>query len=237
MPQPLTLQQAAIQDIRGRYERGELPFDAFHRAMDALLLAETDGECRAILAELRPSPLAALEPPSASAKPVTVTPKPAPAPPAPSRAPTPVQSGGAWKMMLACVGEVNRLRRPWKLTERFLGVALVGEMKLDLSLAALPRTGEMRIVAVVGSVTVYVPRSVRVRVHSISLVGEVSAFGEKSAGILNFGHEESAPEPSGAPAESELDITVAAIVGEVRVVQVDGPVLGTTNRARLPAGR
>lgn len=31
--------RTAIREVRARYERGELPYESFQRAMDALLLA------------------------------------------------------------------------------------------------------------------------------------------------------------------------------------------------------
>ncbi|HEY7849007.1 MAG TPA: hypothetical protein VIC27_03025, partial [Ktedonobacterales bacterium] len=60
-------QRSAILQIRGRYERGELPFDTFREGLDALTKAETPDECANILRNLPHSPLAtlaALEPPA-----------------------------------------------------------------------------------------------------------------------------------------------------------------------------
>ncbi len=53
-------QRNAILQIRGRYERGELPFDAFHEALDALTQARSPEECAAIVRDLPHSHLATL---------------------------------------------------------------------------------------------------------------------------------------------------------------------------------
>jgi cell wall-active antibiotic response 4TMS protein YvqF len=67
-PTPLQAQQAAIQEVRVRYERGELSFDDFKRALDALMLARDADECQAVLRALPASShataLAALDPPA-----------------------------------------------------------------------------------------------------------------------------------------------------------------------------
>jgi hypothetical protein len=210
--QTVDAQRAAIGEVRVRFERGEIAFDAFQRAMDALLLAQTPDECQAILAALPPSPgasLAALDP--------------APA------APTPVPSASGWKWMFAFLGEAKRMRRPWKLAAQTLATALVGEVKLDLSLAALPRRATIRAAAIVGEVTLYVPRSAHVRVHGLALVGEVNALGERSGGIVSFAGEEHTPD---GPAECDLEIEAVALVGEVKIVLVDGPVLGSAPVAK-----
>jgi hypothetical protein len=210
-------QQAAIATVRARYERGELPFETFRRALDALLLAETPKECEAVLREL---PAAALAPLRALD----------PAPPQaaePAAAPT----GPGWRWIFALIGETKKLRRPWQLARNTLTTALVGEVKLDLTLAALPAEARMQVAAIVGEVTVYVPRSARVIVRGVALVGEVEALGEHCAGIVSFGHEEHTPD---AVPEAQITIAALALVGQVRVVVVDGPVLGA---ARAPKPR
>jgi hypothetical protein len=209
-----TAQRAAITEVRVRYERGELPFEAFRRALDALLLAQTPEECEIILHELPAAPLAplrALEP---------ATPR---AMEAPAHA-----TGPGWRWIVAILGETKKLRRPWQLAQKTLATALVGEVTLDLTLAALPAQATLQVAAIVGEVTIYVPRSAHVSVRGLALVGEVEALGEHCAGILSFGQEEHVPDVS---PEARLTISALALVGQVRVVVVDGPVLGTARAA------
>ena len=78
-------QRSAILQIRGRYERGALPFDTFRDGLDALTKAQTPDECDAILRDLPHSPLAtlaALEPPTL--EPPTLVPSAALPPAVPS---------------------------------------------------------------------------------------------------------------------------------------------------------
>ncbi len=208
-------QRAAIAEVRARYERGEISFEAFQRAMDALLLVQTPDECESILSALPHAPnsaLAALDP----------------VPAVPERAADTAAPG--WKWFVAFIGEAKKMRRPWRLAQRTLATALVGEVKLDLTLAALPRHATMRLAAVVGEVTLYVPRTAHVSVHGLAVVGEINALGEKAGGIVSFAGEEHTPD---GPAEVELRIEALALVGEVRVILVDGPVLGPS-RAPQP---
>jgi hypothetical protein len=207
-------QRAAIATVRARYEQGELSFEAFQRALDALLLAQTPEECEAILRALPPAPLAplrALEP---------ATPR--------AMEPSTRAAGPGWRWIVAILGETKKLRRPWQLAQKTLATALVGEVALDLSLAALPAEARLQVAAIVGEVTVYVPRTARVVVRGVALVGEVEALGEHCAGIVSFGQEEHVPEE--AP-EAHLTISALALVGQVRVVVVDGPVLQTPRAA------
>ncbi len=213
-PQHPTPQQSAIQELRERYARGELSFEVFKRGLDALALAHDADECWAVLRALPPlphaAPLQALETPASTS---------APAAPAPSaeRSPT------SWMVML--LGELKRTRKRWRLAERTTCVALVGETKLDLSLATLPRRGTLSIVGAIGEVTVYVPRSVSVSVRAFTLVGEARALGEQSSGIPALLHAESHDPTDAALAESHIDIQAFMLVGEVKVVQVDAPAL------------
>jgi hypothetical protein len=186
--------------------------------MDALLLAQTPDECQAILAALphpTASALAALDP-------------------APVAAETADPPAEGWKWVVAFIGEAKKMRRAWRLARQTLVTAVVGEAKLDLSLAAFPRRAAIRAVALVGAVTLYVPRSAHVSVRGLALVGEVDALGERAGGIVSFAGEEHTPD---GQAECDLEIEVLALVGEVKVVLVDGPVLGLAPapRPRLQA--
>ena len=219
--------RAAIMDVRGRYERGELSLEAFRRALDALVLAETPEECQAILREVRtaarplPTVLAALE----------------------SRAATAVQTTGAatgepapeYIAISAILGNTRKMQRPWRLAELTRATAVAGDLKLDLGRAALPPRATIEVWAVLGSVTIYVPRAMRVLVETSVILGDVTALGEHVSGIVAFSHEEHAPEASEAAAE--LVVLVHAIGANVKVVLMDRPVvsLGEVVRQALRA--
>ncbi|MGH2515075.1 MAG: hypothetical protein ACRDHP_05410, partial [Ktedonobacterales bacterium] len=127
-PTALTIQRAAIQEARTRYERGELTFDTFRRALDALVLARDATECQAILNALPVSPLVAL---SALDSP----PLPAPTTTAPP----------AHKNIVAFMSQIKKLRRPWRLAASTDAIAFMGEIKLDLRLAELPAQASLHI--------------------------------------------------------------------------------------------
>lgn len=205
--QPTTLeaQQAALREVRARYERGELTSETFERALDALLMARDAEDCAAVLAALPPHPLAAL------AALDTAPPPSPPAPPATAR---------DTRRIVAFMSETKKLRRPWRLAASMQTLALMGEVKLDLRLAELPPQATMRVSAIMGSVVLYVPRTVRVTVRSSVYLSDVDALGEHTSGVVTFGHEEHAP-PSGTASGPTLDVEVFALMGNVRVVLVD----------------
>lgn len=226
-PAAETPQQRAIREVRLRYERGDIDFDSFQTGLDQLIQARDEGECQAILTRLanqRETALAALEGASAGGSALSLPVRPA------HRQP-------ARRLMIAFIGETQRMKRAWRLAQNALCLALVGSVRLDLSLAALPPEGHMSVAAIVGEVTIYVPRSVEVEVRSLTLVGDVTALGERSDGIVAFSHEVSDPPPGGAAPEARLTIDVLACVGEVRIIPVDGPVraLNAASRPALPA--
>lgn len=205
-PAAVVAQRAAIQEARGRYERGELTYDTFRRALDAIVLARDARECRIILDALPTSPhvtLSALD-----------APLPPPAPTSMLAAPPEHQR------ITAFMSQVKKMRRPWKLGVRARALAFMGEIKLDLRLAELPPHARLHVTAFMGTVVLYVPRSVRVAVRSRVIMGGVSALGETVNGVIASGHEEHAPIP--AHAGPQLDIEVACYMGDVRVVLTDG---------------
>jgi hypothetical protein len=202
-PAGTAAQQAAIQEARRRYERGELSYDAFRRALDALVLARDADECQAILDALPTTPLAAL---SALDAPLPSVPSPA--------APQEQQR------ITAFMSQVKKLRRPWKLGVTAHATAFMGEIKLDLRLAELPPRATLCVTAFMGTVIVYVPDSVRVSVRSRVIMGGVRALGEDVSGVIASGHDEHAP-PPGTPAQ-ELDIEVRCYMGDVRIILTDG---------------
>ena len=215
-PTTPTAQQAAVQEARARYERGELSYDTFRRALDALMLAQNADECAAILRALPASPLVAL---TALDKPVP----PAPAPPAPL---------ARRKRYVAVMSQTKKVRRRWHLAPRTSAVAVMGEVRLDLNQADLPPQASLRVTAVMGTVLIHVPRGVRVTVRSTALLGDVNALGEHASGVVAFGHEEHVPSPDSAtsapPAASDpprLDIHVFALMSNVQIRLTDRPLV------------
>jgi hypothetical protein len=206
-PQPpaLTPQQEAIRQVRERYEQGDLSFDRFEYALNALLQAQTPEECQAIVRELPSSPVSALDMYS-SQPPMTSTP-------------------GRTRWWVAFMGGFQRLSRPWKMTERTVGVMIMGGAEVDLSLAALPRQGVIRIFMLMGGAKLFVPRSVDVSVRSFIIMGGVNALGESSGGIISFSHEESHALRGPQSSVPQLEIEVFGMMGGVEVVQVNGPVV------------
>ncbi|HEY7350000.1 MAG TPA: LiaF domain-containing protein [Ktedonobacterales bacterium] len=207
-PPALTPQQEAIRQVRARYERGDLAFDRFEYALNALLQAQTPEECQAIVQELPSSPITALDAlsPQTAVPPVAATPR----------------RTGWW---VAFMGGFQRISRPWRLNEQTMGVAVMGGMEVDLSLAALPRQGTIKLYFLMGGAKLYVPRSVDVSVRSFVIMGGVNALGESSGGIISFSHEESQALKMPGTSTPQLDIQVFAMMGGVEVVQVDGPVI------------
>ena len=203
-PAGVAAQRAAILDVRTRYERGELTYEAFRRALDALVLARDAGECQAILDALPSSPLSAL----------AALDTPSPLIPAPTATPP------EHKRIIAFMSGIRKLRRPWQLGASTHAVAFMGEIKLDLGLAELPPQATLHITAFMGTVIIYVPRSVRVAVRTTVLMGETQALGEQVGGVIVTGHEEHAPVSGTAPAS--LDIEAINFMGSVKVILTDG---------------
>lgn len=202
-PTALAAQQAAIQEVRARYERGELDYEAFRRALDALVLARDSDECQAILNVLPVSPLAALSALDAPPLPVPATATP------PDH-----------KRIVAFMSQIKKLRRPWQLGASTHAIAFMGEIKLDLRLAELPPHAKLQVTAFMGSAIIYVPRSLRVAVHTTVVMGDVQALGEGITGMIASGHEEHIPATATVPAQ--LEIEVVCFMGNVHVVLTDG---------------
>lgn len=194
-----------IQEARRRYERGELSYDTFRRALDALVLARDTGECQVILDALPTSPLAALcglDAPNPS--------MPALSPPAPLD----------YQRVTAFMSQVKKMRRPWKLGVSTRALAFMGELTLDLRMAELPPHATLQVTSFMGTAIIYVPRSVHVTVHSTVLLGDVQALGEGVSGVIASGHDEHAPPPG--TAAPRVDIDVKCYMGNVQVILIDG---------------
>lgn len=223
-------QRAAIADVRARYERGEISYDAFRRAVDALMLTETPEECETVLAEVAKaasgSPHAALAALSADGL---------DAPDVPSRqaASGEQQRALPGALISAILGNTHRTRQSWKLAEYTLARSILGDLKLDLTRAEIPPRATLEVTCVLGSAVVYVPRAMRVRVDSHLVLGEIQALGETTGGIVASSHTEHTPaqaEPAAA-----LDVVVRAIGGNVKIVLVDGPVVSLGDVVRQAA--
>lgn len=213
----LNAQRAAIQEARARYERGELTFEDFRRALDALVLARDAEECAVILRELPRAPataLAALDP--------------APAVPAPATSPT-------QQRIVAIMSTTKRLRRSWQLAEETHALAFMGELKLDLSLAELPPTATLRVTSIMGTVIIYIPRNVRATIRSTILLSDATALGENTGGVITFSHEEHTPPTTTAPDAApppQLTIEAFLLMSNFKVVLTDGPVVSVSELVR-----
>jgi hypothetical protein len=207
-PPALTPQQDAIRQVRERYERGDLSFDRFEYALNALLQAQTPEECQAIVQELPSSPLSALDvlPSQQAALPVPTTPR-------------------RTRWWVAFMGGVQRLSRPWKLAEQTIGIAVMGGIEVDLSLAALPQQGVIRLFTLMGGAKLFVPRTVDVSVRSFVMLGGVNALGESNGGFISFNHEESQAQREPGATTPQLEIQFFGLMGGAEVIQVDGPVI------------
>lgn len=232
-PERLTPQQEAIRTVRDRYERGEIAFDAFKQALDDLLAAKTPEDCQMILDALpTPDHVRALQ----ALDGAMAAPRPAAQPPVPAATESGQRTG--WLLML--MGELKRTTRRWRLAPRTNCLLLMGEVKLDLNLATLPRQGVLNLFGMMGEMTIFVPRSVRVRVRATTLLGEAKALGEGSAGILAMTHADSHegedPAPSAPEPVSDLVINAFMCMGEIKVIQTDVPPVRVSEALRA-AGR
>lgn len=194
----LVAQRAAIQEARARYERGELSYEAFRRALDAIVMARDAEECQTILRALPISPLAplsALEQPNLLAPASTLAPR--------------------HGRIVAFMSQVKKLRRPWQLQPSTHAVAVMGELKLNLHLAEIPPRAKLRVTAVMGSVTILVPPTAQVSVRTTVVMSDTRALGEGVTGMVAFGHEQYAPAPGAA--RTYLEIEVFSFMSNVKV--------------------
>lgn len=206
-------QRSVIVTIRGRYERGELPFDAFREALDAITQAQTPEECAAIVRDLPHSPLAALAALEALAP--AVPPTPAPSAPAPSGFPAP----RGRSRITAFMAETQKTSRAWTLAPDTEARALMGALKLDLRRAKLPPHARIRVRATMGEVVIYVPDDVAVVVRSTVWMGETRALGESVEGVVASGHTEHYP--TGVEPRAHIEIDVHSLMGSVNIALVN----------------
>ncbi len=212
----LTPQQLALIEVRDRFERGEIDYDLFRITFDILLLTSDPAECRRILAELPPPPpravLDALDRTPAAA---TVAPR--------VRLPR-------RRTFFTLIGELRRTKRPWKAGTENRAIALIGEVVLDLTLAALPPESHFAVTALIGEVEIIVPADADVTVRAFTFLGSSRALEEESEGIFAYAHD-STSDLVTAP-RHRIEITAITLVGEVRVVRSAIPATSATARAK-----
>jgi hypothetical protein len=205
-PATLTAQRTAIQNVRARYERGELTLEEFRRALDALVQARDADECQAIVRALpapQLAPLAVLDPEHSLTASATALPRA--------------------RRIIAFMGQTKKLRLPWRLGPYVRTLAFMGEAQLDLGLAELPPQARIHVTAIMGAVTLYVPRSARVTVRTSAVLSDTNSLGESASGVVAFAHEEHVP--TDVPGSPHLEIEVFTLMGNVKVVLRDRPVV------------
>lgn len=205
MQQPAaTPQQEAIQEVRTRYEQGLLSFEQFEYALNALIQAQTPEECRGILQELANSAHTALD---------------ALRPAAPALASVPRQV-----RMLNVIGELKRMRRPWKMGQRTRVLMGIGALKLDLRLAIIPPQALLEVYSLIGEAKIYVPRTINITVRQFTLIGENKALGEERNGIFALLDEEEFPaEGPDAASAPHLTIHQMMLIGSAQIIPSGGP--------------
>jgi hypothetical protein len=217
----LAAQRVAIQDLRTRFERGELPIETFRETLDALVLARDPDECQSLMGQLPAAPLSilsALEPASI----LMVAPVSYP-----------------HRRIVAFMSAVKKMKRAWRLAPLTRVVAFMGDVQLDLSKADLPPQARMRVYSIMGSVRILAPKDVHVIVRSTALLGDVNALGESVSGVAAWGHEEHEPEleAEAAPARAEVEIEAFTLMGNIHVklIQPQVPTIGSLVRDVLQA--
>lgn len=217
----LAAQRVAIQDLRTRFERGDLPIETFRETLDALVLARDPDECQSLMSQLPTAPLSilsALEPASV----LVVTPVSYP-----------------HRRIVAFMSSVKKMRRAWRLAPLTRVVAFMGDVQLDLSKADLPPQARMRVYSIMGSVRILAPKDVHVIVRSTALLGDVNALGESVSGVAAWGHEEHEPalEEEAMEARAEVEIEAFTLMGNVHVklIQPQIPTIGSLVRDVLQA--
>ncbi len=205
-----------MRAVRDRYECGALDYETFRDAFERLLKTDDPAACQRILDELPTAPTDVLAALDRSASPPAAIPVPRRTPRLPRR-----------RTFFTLMGEINRTRHPWKMGTHTTGVALMGAINLDLTLAALPQSGTLNIALLMGEVRITVPANADVTVHAFTLMGSSRALGERSEGIFAYAHDDGDDDPA---AQHHLDIHVFILMGEVRVQR---SAAATTAPARL----
>jgi hypothetical protein len=204
----LAAQRVAIQDLRTRFERGELPIESFRETLDALVLARDPAECQSLMGQLPAAPLSILSVLS-TLEPASVT----------LAAPVSYPH----RRIVAFMSSVKKLRRAWRLAPLTRVVAFMGDVQLDLSKADLPAQARVRVYAIMGSARILTPKDVHVVVRSTALLGDVNALGESISGVAAWGHEEHEPslEPEPVEARAQIEIEAFTLMGNVHVKLIE----------------
>lgn len=215
-------QRSAILQLRARYERGELPFDAFRTALDAITEAQNPEDCANILRDLPHSPLATL----AALEPLPQAPQ------LPSvRAPmAPMAPAAPRKRISAFMSETKKTRSAWTLAPNTHVRAMMGSIRLDMRRAQLPPEAYLRVKVTMGEVIILVPDDVAVSVRSTAIMGEVIAMGESVAGMIASGEEEHIP--THTEPRARLTIDVSTLMGSVNVRLVNNTTTAISDMAR-----
>ncbi len=118
---------------------------------------------------------------------------------------------------MAIMSGVEIEEEGWKLEERDY-LALMGGLEMDLSVASIPE-GEIGIslTAIMGGITIKVPREMNVECHGTALLGGVDFFDDDAGGLMasrHFVHQ-------GAGEDSpRLKISCRAIMGGIEIIGV-----------------
>lgn len=123
------------------------------------------------------------------------------------------------------LGDVRR-RGAWRLTDEEIW-SLVGDVKLDLTEAAIP-DGEttLRILGIVGDIRLAVPEDVGIAVESTSIATEARVFGQKHRRVVTPYRYVSAGYDA---AEKRLRLEISRVVADVRVKGVGIQPAGTAS--------
>jgi hypothetical protein len=205
MQPALTPQQAAITDVRNRYEKGLLTFEQFEYALNALIQAQTPEEYQGIVQELSAPAYTALDIPTASSAPMAARVRP-------------------YVRMFNVVGELKRMRRPWRMGQRTVVWMGIGALKLDLRMATIPPNALLEVYSLIGEAKIYVPRNIHVTVRQFNLIGENKALGEERNGIFTMLDEEEFPaEGPDAANAPHLTIHQMMLIGSAQIIPSGGP--------------
>jgi hypothetical protein len=195
-PSAITAQQSAIASVRTHYERGEISYETLRHALDTIVAARSAEECDAIVRELPISPLAALAALDVSSP----------------RTPTTAQP----QSIVAVMAQTTKLRRPWELQSDARVTAVMGGVQLDVGRAKLPPRATIRVRAVLGEVTLYLPSSAQVTVRSRVYLGSSAILGEGTSGVAASSHEQH--RPAAEPASVGIEIEALTVMGSLRVL-------------------
>lgn len=212
----LTPQQLALHEVRARFEQGAISYDDFRDAFEALLKTTDPAECQRIVQALPVASHTVLDALDRSiASPVAGARR---LPRLPHR-----------RVFLTLMGEINRAKHPWKMGEQTIALTLMGEIFLDLTLAAMPPDGVLNVALMMGEVRVIVPANVNVTVHAFTFMGSTRALGERAEGIFAFAQEESDAEVTNS--QHELHINAFILMGEIRIERSQAPAITAIAKA------